>query len=88
MRLRARNDLLHVDSFPTRPVRGDRILRVFDVRLASENQLNSPLLNRILTLVFELDLRTAPSLALPFGVSIFAIAEKPAVSNPTGIPND
>jgi len=28
-RLRARNDLLHVDSFPTRPSNGDRILRVF-----------------------------------------------------------
>ncbi len=26
---RARNDLLHVDSFPTRPCHGDRILRVF-----------------------------------------------------------
>ena len=25
----ARNDLLHVDSFPTRPTRGDRIFRVF-----------------------------------------------------------
>ena len=30
MRLRARNDLIHVDSFATRPVRGDRILRVFE----------------------------------------------------------
>lgn len=30
MRLRARNDLIHVDSFPTRPVNGDRILRVFE----------------------------------------------------------
>ncbi|MBX6322755.1 MAG: Kdo hydroxylase family protein [Rhodospirillaceae bacterium] len=29
MRLRARNDLLHVDSFPTRPTRGGRILRFF-----------------------------------------------------------
>lgn len=29
MRLRARNDLLHVDSFATRPVYGDRILRTF-----------------------------------------------------------
>ena len=29
LRLRARNDLLHVDSFPTRPTRGDRILRFF-----------------------------------------------------------
>jgi len=29
IRLRARNDLLHVDSFPTRPSDGNRILRVF-----------------------------------------------------------
>lgn len=27
--LHKRNDLLHVDAFPTRPTRGDRILRVF-----------------------------------------------------------
>src|SRR5262249_30109947 len=27
--LRARHDLVHVDAFPTRPSRGDRILRVF-----------------------------------------------------------
>lgn len=26
---RSRNDLLHVDAFPTRPVRGDRIMRIF-----------------------------------------------------------
>jgi len=29
LRLRARNDLLHTDAFPTRPTRGDRILRIF-----------------------------------------------------------
>ena len=29
LRLRARNDLLHVDAFPTRPTNGDRILRLF-----------------------------------------------------------
>ena len=29
LRLRARNDLLHTDAFPTRPTGGDRILRVF-----------------------------------------------------------
>ncbi|MEN9654427.1 MAG: hypothetical protein RL235_539 [Chlamydiota bacterium] len=29
LRLRARNDLLHVDAFPTRPLYGDRILRFF-----------------------------------------------------------
>ncbi len=28
-RMRARNDLLHVDNFPTRPTNGDRILRFF-----------------------------------------------------------
>ena len=29
LRLRARNDLLHVDAFPTRPMNGTRILRFF-----------------------------------------------------------
>ena len=29
MRLRARNDLLHIDAFPTRPTNGWRILRCF-----------------------------------------------------------
>ena len=29
LRTRARNDLLHVDSFPTRPMHGNRILRFF-----------------------------------------------------------
>src|SRR5215468_981108 len=29
MSLKARNDLVHVDAFPTRPTNGDRILRVF-----------------------------------------------------------
>lgn len=29
LRVRARNDLLHVDSFPTRPLHGSRILRFF-----------------------------------------------------------
>lgn len=29
LRLHARNDLIHVDSFPKRPTQGDRILRIF-----------------------------------------------------------
>lgn len=29
LRMRARNDLLHIDSFPTRPMHGTRILRFF-----------------------------------------------------------
>jgi hypothetical protein len=39
MRLRARNDLLHVDSFPTRPIFGDRILRTFININPTENRV-------------------------------------------------
>jgi len=39
MRLRARNDLLHVDSFPTRPIYGDRIFRVFENLNPSQNRV-------------------------------------------------
>ncbi len=62
-----------------------QILRMLDLKLASENQLNSPLLNRLLTYVFELDLRTAPWLTPPFGVSIFVLAEKPGEGQPTSV---
>ena len=53
-----------------------RILGALKVKLSSEGQLNSPLINRLLTLIFEIDLRTAPWLTPPFGVSAFVIAEK------------
>ena len=38
-RLRARNDLPHVDAFPTRPTNGDRILRLFTNINPSENRV-------------------------------------------------
>jgi 3-deoxy-D-manno-oct-2-ulosonic acid (Kdo) hydroxylase len=38
LRTRARNDLLHVDSFPTRPMKGNRILRFFTNINPSENR--------------------------------------------------
>jgi len=38
-RLHARNDLCHVDSFPTRPTNGDRILRFFSNVNPSENRV-------------------------------------------------
>lgn len=38
LRLRARNDLLHVDSFPTRPLHGSRILRFFTNINPTENR--------------------------------------------------
>ena len=53
-----------------------QILRRLNIRLTSENRLNSPLLNRLLTVVFDFDLHTAPRLTPPFGVSIFILAEK------------
>ncbi|HUI74267.1 MAG TPA: Kdo hydroxylase family protein [Candidatus Acidoferrum sp.] len=59
-RLRARNDLPHVDAFPTRPTNGDRILRLF-------TNLN-PLQSRvwITSQTFEaLAARFAQSLGLP-----------------------
>lgn len=38
LRLRARNDLLHVDAFPTRPLHGARILRFFTNINPTENR--------------------------------------------------
>ncbi len=38
LRLRARNDLLHVDAFPTRPLHGSRILRFFTNINPKENR--------------------------------------------------
>jgi hypothetical protein len=38
-RLRARNDLPHVDAFPTRPTNGDRILRLFTNINPAQNRL-------------------------------------------------
>ena len=61
-----------------------QMLRVFDIKLSSESQVNTRLLNRLLSRVFDLDVHTAPWLAPPFGVSIFVLAEKPAVSEVGG----
>jgi len=38
-RLRARNDLPHVDAFPTRPTNGDRILRLFTNINPAQNRI-------------------------------------------------
>jgi SAM-dependent methyltransferase len=54
-----------------------QIFRIFNIKLSSENKVNTPLLNRLLMAVFDLDVLTAPWLAPPFGVSIFVLAEKP-----------
>ncbi len=55
-----------------------QIIRWLGLQLESENQVNTPLVNRILTGLFEVDVWLAPHLAPPFGVSILAVAEKAA----------
>lgn len=55
-----------------------RILSVIPNRIRSENEINGPLVNRILSAIFEADLRVAPHLRPPFGVSIFLLVERPA----------
>jgi SAM-dependent methyltransferase len=48
------------------------------VNLSSENQLNTQALNTMLGAIFRFDIRTAPIVRPPFGVSILVVAMKPA----------
>ncbi|WP_148210078.1 Kdo hydroxylase family protein [Candidatus Korobacter versatilis] len=61
--LHKRNDLLHVDAFPTRPTRGARILRVF-------TNIN-PIVDRVWTTGEPFHVM-APGLARPAGLPHFA----------------
>jgi SAM-dependent methyltransferase len=54
-----------------------KILLAAGVDVKSENEINTALLNRILTGVFFADVDTAPVLKPPFGVSLCVIAAKP-----------
>lgn len=51
-------------------------IRVFKPKIYSENELNSPLINRLLVWLFSLDVLTARKLKPPFGVSILAVIAK------------
>ena len=53
-----------------------QVLKLFNVRLDSENQVNTPLLNRVLTKVFLLDVATSRFIHPPFGVSIAAVGRR------------
>jgi len=53
-----------------------RMINVLRIKKASENEFNTTALNRLLFWVFALDIRTAPTLHPPFGVSIMVIGEK------------
>ncbi len=70
------NYLLFVPIWAARAV-----LRAVKPKLDSENQLNSPSLNWLLTRIFSLDVLTAPRLKPPFGVSILALCKKPGAND-------
>lgn len=54
-----------------------RLMRLFPPRIASENELNSPIVNALLRRIFALDVLTARHVHPPFGASIFMVLEKP-----------
>lgn len=60
-----------------------QVIRWLRIELGSENEVNNPALNRLLGLVFRLDVMTAPVLKPPFGVSILALVHRPAHMNST-----
>jgi SAM-dependent methyltransferase len=53
-----------------------RIIDAFGIELKSEGEVNTPLLNRVLSLLFTCDISSAPLLRPPFGVSILVLASK------------
>jgi len=55
-----------------------RLIKLLAIRVDSENQINGPLLNRLLTGIFMFDVATARILRPPFGVSIMLVATRSA----------
>jgi SAM-dependent methyltransferase len=55
---------------------GRRLIRLLGCALKSEAEVNSPLVNRLLSIVFAADTKTAPVLSVPFGVSALVLARK------------
>ena len=53
-----------------------RAIDLFKVNLDSENEVNSPALNRLLSAIFRLDVSTARLVRPPFGVSALVVAKK------------
>jgi SAM-dependent methyltransferase len=54
------------------------VLRFLPGAVSSENEVNSPLINRILNRIFAFDVASAPLIRPPFGVSALVLATKPA----------
>jgi SAM-dependent methyltransferase len=67
------NYLLFLPIFVAR-----KLLLAMRVPVASENEINTRWINRLLTRVFFIDVDTAPWLRAPFGVSLCVVALKPS----------
>jgi SAM-dependent methyltransferase len=53
-----------------------QLIKILGIKEASENEFNSAALNQLLLWTFALDVRTAPLIHPPFGVSILVIGQK------------
>jgi SAM-dependent methyltransferase len=53
-----------------------RLIDLLRIELRSEDEVNSPLINRVLSWVFAADVATAGIVHPPFGVSILVVAER------------
>jgi SAM-dependent methyltransferase len=53
-----------------------QIIRIMRIDLESENEINSPVINRLLTAIFRFDCATAPVIHPPFGVSALVLAKR------------
>ena len=55
---------------------GRRLIDIIRPEIQNEAQINSPLLNRLLSAIFAADIAISPVIRPPFGVSILIVAEK------------
>lgn len=55
---------------------GRRLIRLLGLKLESENEINSPLINSLLRTIFSVEPYMLKFLSFPFGVSILCIAKK------------
>jgi hypothetical protein len=53
-----------------------RMIRLLGLEIASENEINSPLINFFFKAIFSMEVYVLKYFSFPFGVSIFCIAKK------------
>ena len=55
---------------------GRRLIRLFGLKIESENKINSPLVNFFLKTIFSIEPYILKYFSFPFGVSVFCVARK------------